>query len=78
MYNIIYTSSTFSLTIPVHSPPGALFSFVSAVQVLASVFGVVLYSVVYRHTLQVRWDHSPGISFFVMAALYLLSMPFIL
>ena len=57
---------------------GALFSFVSAVQVLASVFGYVLYPTIYYHTIEMNWDHSPGISFFVMAALYIFAIPFIL
>lgn len=68
-------SCSLSLSLP---PLGALFSFVSAIQVLASVFGYVLYPTIYYHTISLDWDHAPGISFFVMAMLYIFSIPFIL
>lgn len=57
---------------------GALFSFVSAIQVLASVCGYVLYPTIYYHTITLNWYHSPGISFFVMAILYIFAIPFML
>lgn len=86
---LAYNSATLQLHIILavvkHSPPspppplpGALFSLVSAIQVLASVFGYVLYPTVYYHTISLEWDHAPGISFFVMAMFYIFSIPFIL
>lgn len=49
---------------------GALFSFVSAAQVISSVLGFAVFVLVYIATLRVNWYHGTGISFLIMATLY--------
>ena len=73
-WNSVKLMTTHSLSLSPFSK-GALFSFVSAIQVLASVFGYLLYPTIYWHTIGIQWKYSPGTSFFVMASLYILSIP---
>ena len=55
---------------------GALFSFVSAAQVIASVLGYGVFVPVYTLSLKVEWYHRGGISFLIMGLLYgLLLLP---
>lgn len=59
------------------SPPlGALFSFISATQVLATVVAYVVYALAYSRTLLMRW--SAGTSFYLMAILYIVPVPFMM
>ncbi|XP_064402733.1 lysosomal proton-coupled steroid conjugate and bile acid symporter SLC46A3-like isoform X2 [Halichondria panicea] len=54
---------------------GALFSFVSAAQVLASVLGFAVFVPVYTMSLAIDWYHASGLSFLIMAALYGCMLP---
>ncbi len=54
---------------------GALFSFVSAAQVLASVLGFAVFVPVYTTSLAIDWYHASGLSFLIMAALYSCMLP---
>ena len=51
---------------------GALFSFISALQVFASMLAYLFYTFIYVKTIHLGWEHSAGISFFVMGFLYLI------
>lgn len=54
---------------------GALFSFVSATQVLASILGYAVFVPVYTTSLSVDWYHASGLPFLIMALLYGLMLP---
>ena len=58
------------------SRAGALFSFVSATQVLATAVSYVVYAVTYSQTLHMGWE--AGTSFWLMAILYVVPVPFVM
>lgn len=67
-----------ALTI-IHSvliPIGALFSLISAVQVLSGAAAFVLYSLAYKTSLNMGW--GTGTPFWLMAILYTISIPLLM
>ena len=54
---------------------GALFSLISAVQVLSGALGFVLYSLSYKTSLGMNWSWRAGSSFWLMAVLYAIAIP---
>ena len=65
------------VTSPLLSPPGALFTLISVVQILSTITGSALYILVYILSLDNAWPpgHSGGASFLLMAVLYGLTIP---
>ena len=56
---------------------GALYSVISAVQVLSGTLAFILYSLVYKFVLE-RDGWTVGVPFWLMAFLYLIAIPFLL
>ena len=58
------------------SPPGSLFSLISAMQVLSGAAAFVLYGLTYKASLELGW--GAGTPFWLMAILYGISVPLLM